>query len=343
MNLGCGFNMTWMTSTLNRPSWALPAVSIDERELDFIAAAGFEFVRVPLDYRFWIHGFRYDRPIESRLRDVDRCVSAVVSRGLHCSLNIHRAPGYCINGPETEKHNLWTDGAAQDAFVAQWELFAARYRHIPHGALSFDLLNEPPAVGRLGMTRGGHEALIRRTVAAIRRIDPGRMIVVDGLAGGNNPLPELADLGVTTSGRGYQPMALTHFKADWCAATRSLEERPTYPGVYWEGVSWGKETLRAYYASWRKAEAAGTPVHIGEFGCYETVDNDVALRWFADLLSLYKEYGWGWALWNFRGPFGLVDHHRSQTYWETIHGFSVDRGLYELLLANRTAATGDSR
>src|SRR5690606_3595516 len=125
---------------------------------------------------------------------VDECVQAVVSRGMHCSLNIHRAPGYCINGNDLEKHNLWQDGIAQDAFCGQWTRFASRYAHIGPDVLSFDLLNEPPNIGQYGMTRDIHEALMRRVIAAIRAISPGRPITLDGLGGGNIAMPELADL-----------------------------------------------------------------------------------------------------------------------------------------------------
>ena len=81
--------------------------------------------------------------------------------------------------------------------------------------------------------------------------------------------------------------------------------------------------------------AAGAPVHIGEFGCYNQTPNDVALRWFADILALYKEFGWGYSLWEFNGVFGIVDHGRSGATYEDFHGFKVDRALLDLLLENR--------
>ena len=40
-----------------------------------------------------------------------------------------------------------------------------------------------------GFDRQVHERIIRRTVAAIRAIDPERTIVIDGLDGGNEALP----------------------------------------------------------------------------------------------------------------------------------------------------------
>jgi aryl-phospho-beta-D-glucosidase BglC (GH1 family) len=318
-----------MYSALGRGRIAPEDIVIDEAELDFTASMGCNFARLPLDYRFWIPDFRYGEPDEAMLARVDDCVSAITSRGMHCSLNLHRAPGYCINGAELERHNLWQDAIAQDAFVAQWESFARRYAGVPGSLLSFDLLNEPPNIGQYGMTREIHASLMRRAVAAIRAVSPERPITLDGLGGGNLAMPELADLGVTMSTRGYQPMAVTHYRAEWCAETKGLPA-PVYPGTVYDGKVWNIDTLKVHYAPWKELDVAGVQIHIGEFGCYSKVDNDVALRWFRDVLSLFRDYGWGYSLWNFRGDFGIVGHGRPGTRWERIGGFDVDRDLYEL-------------
>lgn len=335
-----GFNLLWMVSAGWKEAPSLEKIHIDLKDLDFMAAMGCNFVRIPLDYRFWIHDFAYDAPKEAFLAKVDECVEAVVSRGMHCSLNIHRAPGYCINGNELEKHNLWLDGIAQDAFCAQWTGFASRYAHIPSSALSFDLLNEPPNIGQYGMTRDIHEGIMRRVIDGIRSISPDRPITLDGLGGGNIAMPELADLAgqnVMMSTRGYQPMALTHYQANWCVETKGLP-LPVYPGTEYDGSVWDRERIKAHYAPWKKLSDRGVPVHIGEFGCYDTIDNRLALAWFEDVLSIFKDFGWGYALWNLKGAFGIVGHRRPNTRWEEVHGYLVDRDLYELLLSNRVSA-----
>ena len=71
-----------------------------------------------------MHDFDYGNYDETYLKLLDRAIEAIVSRGLHCSLNVHRGPGYCINGNEWEKHNLWQDKIAQDAFTELWAFFA---------------------------------------------------------------------------------------------------------------------------------------------------------------------------------------------------------------------------
>ncbi len=255
-------------------------------------------------------------------------------RKLHMCLNLHRAPGYCINRNDLEKDNLWTDKVVQDAFIFQWETFAKRYKGIDSSELSFDLVNEPPGVGQYQMTRENHADLVRRTVKAIRDIDPGREVVIDGLGGGNLAMPELADVDVIQSGRGYQPMSVSHYEAGWWNGHKGLPE-PSYPGMEWGGIVWDKEALRANYAPWIALQKMGVKVHIGEFGCYNKTPNDVALRWFEDLLGLYKEYKWGYSLWNFTGAFGIAEHGRPGTVYEDYKGLKVDRKLVDLLLNSR--------
>ncbi len=301
----------------------------DEKALDFLANNGFNFARLANDYRFWTDNFDYLRPKEAVLGVVDGYLDACRSRGIHLSWNMHRVPGYCINRPEIEKHNLWTDEEAQDGFTYQWEWFARHFKGVSSKDLSFDLVNEPPNIGQYGMTRDVHQKLIRRVTAAIHAIDPARQVVIDGLEGGHIAMPELADLDVVHSGRGYQPMCVSHQGASWYDGWKGFDA--VYPGGNWWGHEWNREALHEFYKPWREVAAMRRPVHMGEFGCYNQTPNDVALRWFHDLVSLWREYGWGWGLWNFEGPFGIVEHGRPGATYETVGGYKVDRELLEIL------------
>lgn len=326
-----GFNFQWMYHYEAGKAPEAP----DERALDFMADHGLDFVRVPLSYRFWCPDFDYFNPNEGVFDFIDNYLAACRKRGLHLSLNLHRAPGYCINGNHLEKHNLWRESIAQDAFIFYWRYFAERYKGISNNDLSFDLINEPPDVGQYGMTRAHHEKVIRAAVVAIREISPDREIVIDGLCGGNLAMPELADLNIVHSGRGYQPMPVSHYQASWWPDHKGLSP-PVYPGTKWEGQVWTIDTIRAYYQPWRDVEDMGVRIHIGEFGCYNKVPNDLALRWLSDLLSVFHEFGWGYALWNFQGDFGIAEHGRPGTEYSVYHGYKIDKRLLALYLANRT-------
>jgi endoglucanase len=90
--------------------------------------------------------------------------------------------------------------------------------------------------------------------------------------------------------------------------------------------------LKDVYRPWRDVERKGVRIHIGEFGCFNRTPEEVALRWLRDLLSVCREFGWGYALWNFRGPFGIIDHGRPGAKLEWLAGYSVDRAMLDLLL-----------
>jgi len=53
-----------------------------------------------------------------------------------------------------------------------------------------------------------------------------------------------------------------------------------------------------------------------------------------DVLDLWKEAGWGWALWNLRGGFGILDSARSDVQYEVFRGHKLDRQMLKLLQAN---------
>ena len=115
-----GFNVQW--AFVGRGD---PVPPPDERLLDFLAVEGFDFVRLPTDYRVWTTGTDYRGPrhgIPEGHRGLSRRLPA---RGIHLSINLHRAPGYCITGQELEVHDLWHDRLAQDGFLAIWTTLAS--------------------------------------------------------------------------------------------------------------------------------------------------------------------------------------------------------------------------
>ena len=58
---------------------------------------------------------------------------------------------------------------------------------------------------------------------------------------------------------------------------------------------------------WQPAFDANVFAMVGEFGTFNYTPHSVVLEWMEDNLSLWKEYNLGWALWNFKGAFGVLD------------------------------------
>ena len=56
-------------------------------------------------------------------------------------------------------------------------------------------------------------------------------------------------------------------------------------------------------------------------GAYKRTSPNVVLAWFDPMLDVLNEMDTGWALRNFRGPFGLLDTERLRTKFEEWHGY----------------------
>jgi len=188
------------------------------REEDFklISMLGFNFVRLPMDYRCWTKDGEWTNFDERVLGEIDQAVAWGGTYGIHVCINFHRAPGYTVASP-AEARSLWTDAEAQRVCALHWAAFARRYRGIPNNRLSFNLLNEPAQVDS-----AAHARVVALLVKAIRAEDPSRLIIADGINYGTTPCPELAELGIAQATRGYQPVGLTHYRASWMAGSDLL-------------------------------------------------------------------------------------------------------------------------
>ena len=320
-----GFNLLEkFTLAANRPYL--------ESDFDLIANWKFDFVRLPTDYRCWTVAPGNYR--EDVLRDIDQAVAWGRARNIHVNLCLHRAPGYCVNPPQ-EALNLWADGnegeEARRQFAAQWTMFAARYKDVPSAQLSFDLVNEPSDVSAANYARA-----VTSAVTAIRAVDPARLIVADGLRYGNDPVPELAPLKIAQSTRGYAPMQVSHYGASWvqAAAEWPLPSWPLRGGEAMnKQVIWDRSRLqREQIAPWiALQQQQGVGVHVGEWGAFNRTPHAVALAWMLDQLTLWREANWGWALWNLRGPFGVLDSERADVNYEKFKNHQLDRQMLELL------------
>ena len=300
-----------------------------ESDFEWIAELGFNFVRLPMSYRCWTDPRDPYRLIEKTLREIDQAVEWGRQYGIHVCLNFHRAPGYCINGAlSPEPWNLWRDPKAMDVFTRQWAQFATRYKGVPGGALSFNPINEPN-----GCTMKEYADVMRRAVAAIRGVDPARTVIVDGMFGESMlPVPELADVpNAMHATRGYAPFSLTHYLAPWAGTPK---EMPTWPTKIGEVVVWDKDRLEQICilpGQGMQFRQPGARIFVGEWGCWNRTPHEVALRWMRDFLELWKKAGWGWALWCFRGSFGILDSGRGDVKYESWRGHQLDRRMLELL------------
>ncbi|MBI4584683.1 MAG: cellulase family glycosylhydrolase [Planctomycetes bacterium] len=296
-----------------------------EADFEWMAEWGFDFVRLPLSYRAWAPGDDWLKLREETLVEIDQAVEHGRKHKIHVNINFHRAPGYCVNPPK-EPLDLWSDEKALEACAFHWAHFARRYKGIPNSQVSFDLLNEPAQIPEADYVR-----VVKKLVEAIRGQDPDRLIIADGLRWGRDPVHGLANLGIAQSTRGYDPMGVSHYKATWVGGADQWSE-PTWPLKVKDHDVWDKERLRKQNIQpWKELEKKKVGVHVGEWGAFHHSPHAVVLAWMRDCLELWKEAGWGWALWNFRGAFGILDSQRKDVRYESFRGRQLDRKMLDLL------------
>ncbi len=302
-----------------------------EEEFQWMAEWGFNFARLPLDYRWWTHGGDWTVIDDEALAPLDEALEWGRQYGIHLQFNFHRAPGYCINAPE-ERLDLFRDAEAQEVCSRHWAHFARRFRGIPNERLSFDLVNEP-----YRHTQAEYDAAHLALIDAIRAEDSERFIIANGGNCGRTPHPALYGLrNVGQALRGYDPQpSLSHWHAEWAPADWDSMPPPSWPPDPADpdsGIAWLKANV---FDIWEEPRAHGVFRMANEFGCYNQTPHAVVLAWMEDMLRLWKERDIGWALWNLGGTFGILDSGRADVTYEDFHGHRLDRRMLELLLRYR--------
>jgi len=322
-----GFNLTEKTGAGFRRKF-------NEEDFEIMTEFNFNFARIPMSYWNWASKDDWFNIDEDVIKDIDEVIEFGKQYGIHINLNFHRIPGYCINQRNLEPVDLFNDTPenmqkALDAAVYHWKYFARRYKGIPNSQLTFDLINEPPKM----KDEIRYIEIVKALVEGIRDEDPDRLIVADGKDIGRNPVVGLAEMGLVQSTRGYDPMSLSHYTATWVPEDEfETFDFPTWPLKGDDGKIWDRDALKEKLIdSWKPVVEKGIQVHVGEWGCYNKTPHDVCLSWMEDLLSLWKEAGWGYAMWNLKGDFGILNSRREDVKYENYKGHQLDRKMLELL------------
>src|SRR5262249_16002113 len=132
----------WRGFNLLNKFTAARQTPFEERDFADISDLGFDFVRLPLDYRSWTDADNPRTLKEPVLKEIDQAVEFGRKHGVHVQINFHRAPGYTVAKPP-EPQSLWTDPEILEVCAQHWARFAERYQGTPNNLVSFNLFNEP--------------------------------------------------------------------------------------------------------------------------------------------------------------------------------------------------------
>jgi endoglucanase len=290
----------------------------DNRDYALARGEGFDHVRLPVG---WHH---YTGPAPNYTLDatiftkVDAQIGFALANGLGMIIDWHNFDA------------LSGDFAANtNEFLSVWRQIAARYAGRP-AALAFELISEPFGKATTALLNG----LYAETLRQIRPSHPERIVFLSPSA--YNGIDELTglllpdhDQHLIATVHEYNPFYFTHQGASWAGPDPSTLG-VLYPGPPATPLQPDPRATNPWVKSWfefynsqptennpssplafrgrlqrarRWAEWFGRPVHVGEFGCFETADAQARLRFYRDIRETMDAEGLGWAMWDWKAGF----------------------------------------
>ena len=154
---------------------------VTQDDIRFIKSVGFNMVRVPLHWRLFM---TEDGTVSGEgWALLDRVVGWAAAAGLYVLPDLHAAPGgqTGINHDDGPGYPLmFYVPRDRDLTVKLWRAVAERYSGNPT-ILGYDILNEPVAPYHDVATLNARlEPFYKRVTAAIRAVDPGRIVFLAG-------------------------------------------------------------------------------------------------------------------------------------------------------------------
>lgn len=300
---------------------------IVEKDIEVIAEAGFDHIRLPFDYPVIESDEQPGVYLQDGLKYIDDCLNWCKKYQIGMILDMHHAPGYRFQ--DLDSNTLFEDLDQQNRFIGIWQ-FLAKHFIDEREHIDFEILNEivEPDSSRWNK-------LMLKCIAAIREVDATRWIYI----GGNNynspnelkNIAEIQDEYIVYNFHFYNPFFFTHQKAHWSESAKAYNKTVVYPGQY-EGIEefvrnnpkheymlevknlqLNKELLRKDLQeaiAFKKSKQC--QLYCGEFGVISLADLESRVRWHEDYVSLLKEYDIGGAVWSYKEmDFEIYDNMRN--------------------------------
>ena len=264
----------------------------------FLAAQGFNVLRVPLNQNRFEDPNRPGQYDEIALRRVDAVIRVCREHGLYVMLDLHAVPG----GQSREIYadspwatpDFWRHADFRKRAADFWVALARRYKD-ETAVAGYDLINEPNTEGSPRLLMDWYRELIPR----IRAIDPAHLIWIVADDYGLNFLGLTDDL-FSDKQIVYQFHLYSTFIYPFAKMTAYPQ---TVDGVSYD-LDWLRRRLREQIEFGLKR-----PVALGEFGL--SINRpfvplmQAALR---DFIRLCELEGWSWMQWSYKdvGQMGLV-------------------------------------
>lgn len=319
ISLKRGVNLShWLSQTerrgAEREAW------MAARDFDCIAAFGFDHVRLPLDEEhLWLPDGSKD---EAAWEILDRALDLAAAHGLKAVTDLHILRSHHFN--QREVPALYTDPAEQERFCALWDDLASHLSRRSPELLALEVLNEAVARDTSDWNR-----VVNAAFARIRAAAPAHTIVTGSnwycMCRTFDELEIPRDRNQILTFHFYNPMCVTHYGASWWDGG-GWRGPTAYPGAPWPGgipddvpeplrsvmrkanVPHGPDQMREELGPpLRRAAETTLGLYCGEFGVHHLAPLELRKAWLRDAVGLFESRGIGWAVWDWKGDFGVVD------------------------------------
>jgi endoglucanase len=319
---------------INLSGWFASSRDLSQQHFDSFSGAadlklihdmGFDSVRLGVEPSLIVRHGSLTPANPEALAALDHAVDGILAN--------HLAVMLCVFPNDDYKHNLSTDRGVED-FVQLWRVLAAHFAKADPAKVFFELINEsevPDPYRWMGIQA--------RVDEAIRTVDTGHTIIATAANYGSLPdilqLEPLRDPNVIYNFHFYEPYQFTHQGASWGASDWVYYKDIPYPAtpatladqmknipgdlarynlfLYGAG-HWDRDAIEgriSFAAVW--ARERNVPLICNEFGAYrDTADAASRARWIGDVRSALEANHIGWAMWDYRGNFGVVERTDTQ-------------------------------
>lgn len=299
---------------------------------------GFDHVRVPVGFALHASAqapYTIDATFFAR---VDWVLEQAAAQGLSVVLDLHNYEALHTN-----------PAAERDRFVAIWAQVATRYAARSPDVV-FELLNEPHAA----LDAPTWNALVARVVAEIRRTNPDRWLVVDGVpwadAVGLAPLALPNDRHLVATFHAYEPKLFTSQGSSWMGPEFQttgvifpgppavpLRPVPRAAAAAWV-AAWFEQyntlptatnpcgpsaVVRQFELAEAFAKRASVPIWVGEFAAVDGADPSSRSNYVRAVRTEAERRGMPWAYWDDGGHNKMMDPATG----------TVNQSLYDAMFA----------
>ena len=307
---------------------------ITRKDIQNIAALGFDHVRVPVDYILLEEEDGTEK--EDGFHYLENCRQWCDAEGLNMLIDLHECYGYSFDPLKKgmDRERFFYDADLQNRFLALWRKIGDRFSAWPQ-KVAFEPLNEVV----LMEVADAWNKVAADYIKLMRSVAPDSYLVIGGVCYSSVASIPLLDIPldekIVYNFHCYEPFIFTHqgaywvdgmpsdFRIDYPRSERTYREilvKLNLAGELDAAVSSdedqpvGESYFESIFApALKKAEKDQIPLYCGEYGVIDLADKPSALRWLKDIHAAMSKYGIGRALWNYKEKdFGFQDESFSE-------------------------------